>query len=240
MLFSKINLQTELIRERNVQQALLNEVHRLLNESRLKDDEVLTRLRQTSISTFFSTKLSVEDKQRVFKLEEIRNLCIKFRLRFLDTVHFKSDYPYAAISEIHSFEKKYSLKIKEFYIAAPERSFNLENINKDPLLFAGLGNGEYFLLHQWGNELAWHKRITLWPLRSFKNCFISLWIIAALFSLVLPSSIIQISSLEGEIYLRLCLTIHVFIAILGFTIWAGFSFDKTVSNKNWNSKYYND
>ncbi len=240
MLFSNINLQTELIRERKAQQELLDSVHQILQESQLKDEEILRRLKAGSGEDNLSNHLSVADKARVFKIAEIKNICVRYRLRFLDSVHFKSDYPYAAIAEIYAFEKKYSVKIERFYIAAPDHTFNLENVNKDPLLFASLGNGDFYLLHQWGKDLAWHKKFSLWPIQSFRNCFISLWILSAAFSFLLPSSIMQIANFEGEMYLRLWLTVHVFIALMGFTVWTGFTFDKTVSNKNWNSKYYNE
>ncbi len=239
MLFSRINLQTELIRERRAQQALLEEAHRLLQEYDSKDSDVRMRLSRSSQLSGALFSLIDEDEKRVFRLTEIKTLCIRYRLRFLNTVHFKSEYPYAASAEIRAFEKKYNTKIKEFYIAAPEHSFDLENINKDPLLFVGLGNDQYFLLHQWGKDLAWYKKITLWPLQSFRNCFISLWIAAILFSMLIPSGVIQATSFEGEIYLRLFLTVHFFIAFFVYTVWAGLTFDKTVSNKNWNSKYYN-
>ena len=239
MLFSRINLQTELIRERQAQQSLLDEVHAVLNESRLRDEEVLNRLRTFPSLKDVNRNLSTEDEKRIFNLAEIQTLCIRYRLRFLDTVYFKSEYPYAAIAEINSFEKRYSVKIERFFIAAPDHTFELENVNKDPLLFASLGDGKFYLIHQWGKDLAWYKRFTLWPLQSFRNCFISLWILSSLFSFLIPSSLMLIPSFEGEIYLRLWLSVHVFIALMGFTIWAGFTFDKTVSSKSWNSKYYN-
>ncbi len=239
MRFLRINLKTELIRERQAQQALLNEVHRLLQESNRKDEDVLQRLRVTSSSSRIPNRLDSVDTCLVFDLAEIRQLCIRYRLRFLDSIHFKSGYPYSAIAEIRAFEKKYDLKIEQFYIAAPEESFQLEDINKDPLLFAQLDNGGFYLLHQWGKDLAWYKKYTLWPLQNFRNLFISLWILAAAVSFVIPSSIINILSFEGEIYLRIWLTIHTFIALSGFTIWSGLTFNKTVSSKNWNSKYYN-
>jgi len=239
MLFSKINLRTELIRERQAQEDLLIEARRLLQEFDSKEADMRIRLQGSPTGSSSLISPVEEDMHRIFHLNEIKNLCVRFRLRFLNTMYFKSEYPFEALSEIRDFERRYKTKIKEFYIAAPDHSFDLENINKDPLLFASLGEDKYFLLHQWGNDLAWYKKLTLWPLRSFKNCFISLWIAALLFSFIIPSSIIQVTSFEGEMYLRLWLTVHVFIAFFGFTVWAGLTFDKTVSNKNWNSKYYN-
>lgn len=240
MIFSKINLKTELIRRRNAQQALLDEVHMILEESSRKDEEVLQRLYngfEKEVSTLYADPA---DEIRVFDIAEIQKLCIRYRLRFLSSSHFRSEYPYAAIAEIRAFERKYSTKIEEFYIAAPEHTFNLENINKDPLLFARLGERNFYLIHQWGNDLPWYKKFTLWPLQTFKTLFITLWFLAAALAFVIPSSIINISSFEAEMYLRLWLTVHCFIAFFGFTVWAGFTFDKTVSSKNWNSKYYND
>jgi hypothetical protein len=239
MLFSKINLLTELIRERETQQALLNEVHRILQESSERDEDVLRRLRMKDADLNFSLHLSEKEKERIYNLESIRNICVRFRLRFLSTAYFKSEYPYAAVAEIKAFEKKHSVSLTEFYIAAPDHTFNLENVNKDPLLFARLDDGTYYLIHQWGKDLAWHKRFTLWPLQSFRNCFIFLWIVATAFSFLIPSTILQVPSFEGEIYLRSWLSIYIFITLLASVIWVGFTFDKTVSDKNWNSKFYN-
>ena len=240
MLFSKINLKTELIRERKSQQKLLDEVHDILKESIKKDEDVLDRLRQTGSGALTLNTFSKEEQEKIFNLEEIKNICIRYRLRFLNSKYFKSDYPYAAISAIHALEKRHSIKIKQYYIAAPDHTFNLENVNKDPLLFARMENGEFYLIHQWGKDLAWHKKYTLWALQSFRNCFLALWLVAATLSFLIPSSVMRISSFEGEIYLRLWLMVHVFIALFGFTVWIGFTFNKTASNKNWNSKYYND
>jgi len=240
MLFSRINLKTELIRERGTQQQLLNEVHRILNESSEKDADVLKRLNQNSDETVISSdQLNEAEKARIFRLEEIKNLCIKYRLRFLDSSCFKQEYPYQAISEIRAFEKKYSVRIRQFCIVAPDHSFKLENINKDPLLFARLSDNTYYLIHQWGDDLAWYKRYTLWPLRSFRNIFISLWMLAAGISFLIPSAVVNVLNFEAEIYLRLWLTVHIFIGLFGFTIWGGMTFDKYLSNQNWNSKYYN-
>jgi hypothetical protein len=50
----------------------------------------------------------------------------------------------------------YHLKI---HIVAPKESFQLEEKPKDPLAFIELSTGDYYLLHKWGNDLSFTRRI---------------------------------------------------------------------------------
>ena len=101
---------------------------------------------------------------------------------------------------------------------APSKAFDLENINKDPLLFAQLNDNTFYLIHQWGHDLAWYRRLLTWPLQNFKTLMIFLMTVCFLFAFSLPSSIMHIFTLQSEIYLRLWLTIHTFIGLLGFAL----------------------
>ena len=239
MIFSRINLQSELVKERNKQHQLLDEIHELLENAKEKDEEILERLHSTQAEKELGIRIREEDRGRIFSLTEIKEICIRYRLRFLDTHHFRSEYPYEALQQIKNFEQNYELKIGQFKIIAPDHTFNLENINKDPLLFAQLNNNTFFLIHKWGQDLAWYKRILLWPLQTFRTYLISLMIISAAFAFLLPASIMNIWNIESEFYLRVWLTMHTFIGIFGLTLFAGLSFDKTFSSMNWSSKYFN-
>lgn len=236
MLFSDINIKNELIRERSKQQRLMNHVHDLLETEAEKERKILQRLRSGGEGTY---NIELMESGEIFSIEEIKAICIRFRLRFLESNFFKSQYPYEAIQKIKSLEAKLGEEIKSFHIIAPEKAFELENINKDPLLFAAAGNGKYYLIHQWGTDLAWYKRFLSWPLQNFKTFFIFLWLACAAFAFLLPTSILQVFSFSSEMYLRIWLTIHTFIGMLGLSLWAGLSYDKTFSSMNWNSKYYN-
>jgi hypothetical protein len=238
MIFSKINIRKELVRERNQQQQLLDIAQSLMDEAALKDAEIFSRLKNKSIPDDVND-LIVYEKENIFSIIEIRNICIRYRLRFLESNFFKSKFPYDAIAEINAFEKNYNTKISSFHVIAPSKEFELENINKDPLLFAKLNDHSYFLLHQWGNDLAWYRKILYWPLQNFKKLMITLAFVCMIFSLSLPSSIMHIINFQSEIYLRLWLTVHTFIGLLGLTLWMGLSFDKNFSKHCWNSKYYN-
>lgn len=236
MLFEKINLQTELIRERTRQNNLLDDVHELLEDSARRDQDVIDRLNGQQGGPL---ELSPEDRNRIFTLSEIRSICIRFRLRFLDSKHFKSEYPYEAVAEIHAFEKKYGIRTERFKIIAPDHLFDLENINKDPLLFAELSDGRYYLIHKWGNDLSWHRKLIGWPLQSFRNYFIALMSVCFLCSFLLPTSLLHVFNAQSEFYLRVWFSLHLFIGFMGMSLWFGLTYDKTFSNLNWDSKYYN-
>lgn len=239
MIFSKINLENELIRIRTQKQHLIDDVHEILQSAQKDDEKILERLKSTSAERDLGIRINDKDRNRIFSLEEIKTICIRYRLRFLESHYFRSEYPYEAIAQIRQFETEYGLKIGQFKIIAPEHTFNLENINKDPLLFARLDDNTFYLIHKWGQDLAWYKRFLLWPLQNLQTYLISLLLIAATFSFLLPASVMNIWNIQSELYLRIWLTLHTFIAIFGLSLWAGLSFDKTFSSMSWDSKFYN-
>jgi hypothetical protein len=238
MIFSPINLRHELEKEKVRQLQLLKEAKNLLAESVEKDKEIMLRLKDSSGSST-SLHLIDSEKENIFSLGEIRSVCIRYRLRFLDTALFRSSYPYEAITAIKAFEKKYNTTVESFRIVAPGGAFKLENINKDPLLFVPLSENSFYLIHQWGNNLTWYRRILTWPFQNLKTLLISLLLCSFLFSFSLPAAIMNIINVQSEIFLRLWLTIHTFIGLFGIILWLGISYEKTFSSLNWNSKFYN-
>jgi hypothetical protein len=236
MLFSGINIKNELIRHRSKQSAFFEEVKSILSEAAESDKEILYRLRKNSEG---GINISVEEAQNIFTLDDIRHICINYRLRFLESEHFKADFPYDAVAEIKAFEKKYDVKIQSFRIVAPSEAFNLENINKDPLLFAQLNDNLYYLIHQWGHDMKWYRKMLSWPVRNLKSLLFTLLLTGIIISFAIPTATMNEASFESSMYLRIWLSIHIFIGLTGLTLWAGLSFDKSLSEMNWNSKYYN-
>jgi hypothetical protein len=236
MIFSGINIKKELIRRRSSPPDLIQEAYALLQEDAQKDEEILGRLK---ISTPGFIHISIDDAENLFSMDEIKQICIRYRLRFLDSTFFKSKYPYDAIVRIKAFEKKYGVKFTSFHLIAPSQAFNLENINKDPLLFARINNNTFYLLHQWGYDMKWTRKIISWPLQSLRTLLLSILFVCILFAFSIPSSVMHIFSFQSEMYLRIWLTIHTFIGLLGLSLWAGLSYDKTFSSLNWDSKYFN-
>jgi len=218
MLFTRINLERELTRERLRQHKLLNEAYAVLTAAVERDDDVLERLKAAPVLKAAGISIGAEDFVHVFEVAEIRKICVRYRLRFLDSVHFKSGYPPEAIAKINELEKKYDIRVRNFKVMAPDHAFKLENINRDPVLFAELDDSTYFLVHKWGTDLAWYKKFLVWPFQNFRTFFISLWIVALLLTCMIPSSVMNVFTLESEFYLRAWLVVHLFIALSGLSV----------------------
>jgi hypothetical protein len=239
MIFSPLNVEQELIHERMKQQKLMNKVHDLLEEVQKKDALILQRLKQDHPDKELLLRIDAGDQSRIFSLAEIKNTCIRYRLRFLKSTYFKSEFPYEALMQIKDFEKKYGVEIQNFKIIAPDHAFELENINKDPLLFAQLTDDSYFLLHKWGNDLSWYKKILFLPLQNPIVFFVTLLACCAFGAWLIPVQWMNVMNFESEVYLRLWLGVHMFIMCSGIVLWLGISFSKNFSCNTWDSKYYN-
>jgi hypothetical protein len=239
MIFPGINLYDKLSKEKQLEEKLLREAKNILDSETETDITVLRRLGVKAQDPVNHTSIFTEEPEKIFSIETIRTICIQYRLRFLDASLFRSGYPYSAVAAIKQFEKNYGLRSWAFYILAPSNAFELENVNKDPLLFVKLNDNSYYLIHQWGNDLTWHRNIFSWPLRNFKNLLITIAVTCFLFAFSLPSDIMNVLNFRSEVYLRIWLAIHTFIGVLGITIWIGFSFNKSLSDAKWDSKYYN-
>jgi hypothetical protein len=239
MIFSPLNIEQELIHERMKQHQLMNDVHAVLDEVNRKDELILDRLKKNSSGPELSLSIDETDRKNIYSVAEIRTICIRYRLRFLKSSYFKSDFPYEALMKIKEFEKKYGVEISNFKIIAPDHAFELQNINKDPVLFAQLNDGSYYLLHTWGKDLAWYKKYLYLPLQNPVIFFLTLLAFCVAGAALIPVQWMNVLNFESELYLRLWLSVHFFIMSCGITLWIGISFSKNFSCNTWNSKYYN-
>jgi len=239
MLFSKINIERQMVKERDRETSLMEEVDKILQLSSDKDLDVLQRLKlRTDSLASLPFSLEEMDKKNVFSLEDIRTICVRYRLRFLDPSLFKAEIPYQAISNIQAFEKKYDHKIEKFKMIAPDNVFKLQDVNRDPLLLAELGDNTYYLVHKWGSDLSWFRNILCFPFRSIYSFLISCFCLGLAVGFSLPVSWLNVPP-ENEIYLRVWLSVHSFIGLTGFFIFVGAAFNKSFSGMNWKSHYYN-
>jgi len=83
--------------------------------------------------------------EKLFHVEDIRKICIDYRLRFLDVKLFKGKIPNEAFKKLDEFKNNHPNLNFELRIMAPSKLFELENYD-DPLLFASLGDGYYYLI----------------------------------------------------------------------------------------------
>lgn len=172
---------------------------------------------------------------RIFHLEQIRKICIDYRLRFLDAKYFKGKLPPAALLEIEQLEKAHDTAIKGYKIMAPSRLFKLED-KDDPLLFMPIGNGYYYLVYQWGNDLHPLRRILVWPFKSLVNLTILVLLISYLATWLVPDGVFSRTNTTAEFWL---IFFFMFKSIGAVVIFYGFALGKNFNPAIWNSKYYN-
>lgn len=239
MNFKQVNIKEALFDQKQKSYTLLDQVSSILSTSVKLDEDVLYRLQHPPVDQILDlNKLDESDQLNLFTIKEIKNICLKYNLRFLDSSYFKAEFPYEAISKIKAFEGKYQVKVKSFKVVAPAEVFKLEDCNKDPLLFAQLADNRYYLIHQWGSDMAWYRALQSFPVKSIYSYFIFMWLPAALVAFGLPFSWLNVAP-ENEFTLRIWLTVHSFIALFFFVIFLGSTAHKNFSENSWDSKYYN-
>src|SRR6056300_1748243 len=71
--------------------------------------------------------------ENIFHIDQIKKVCIDYRLRFLDLAYFKGTLPESAEREIERLEKEHQTQLGDFKLMAPSVLFRLEKTD-DPLL----------------------------------------------------------------------------------------------------------
>ncbi len=175
------------------------------------------------------------NSDKIYHTKEIKQICIDYRLRFLDTKYFKGTIPAEGLSKIKALEKEHDTEIKGFKIIAPSKLFKLED-KDDPLLFAPIGNGYYYLIHQWGNDLHPFRKLLMWPFKNMANLIILVLLISFLATLMIPNGLFSKSSTNAQFWI---LYFFMFKCIASVVIFYGFALGKNFSPAIWNSKYYN-
>lgn len=175
------------------------------------------------------------NSDKIYHTKEIKQICIDYRLRFLDTKYFKGTIPVEGLSKIKALEKEHNTEIKGFKIIAPSKLFKLED-KDDPLLFAPIGNGYYYLIHQWGNDLHPFRKLLMWPFKNMANLIILVLLISFLVTLMIPNGLFSKSSTNAQFWI---LYFFMFKCIASVVIFYGFALGKNFSPAIWNSKYYN-
>ncbi|MEH6760624.1 MAG: hypothetical protein V7687_05600 [Maribacter arcticus] len=182
-----------------------------------------------------SFNIDLLESSKIYHINDIKQICIDYRLRFLDTKYFKGEIPSEALSKIKILEKEHDLKIKGFKIIAPSKLFKLED-KDDPLLFAPIGNGYHYLIHQWGNDLHPLRKMLMWPFKSIVNLSILVLLLSFLVTLLVPDGLFSKSNSTTEFWI---INFFMFKCIASVVIFYGFALGKNFNPAIWNSKYFN-
>ncbi len=173
------------------------------------------------------------DFDKIFHIDSIKKLCINYRLRFLDTHLFKGEYPKELYSIIPNLENDHKIQLKDFKIMAPSKLFRLKT-KEDPLLFVPIGNGYYYLVHKWGDDLKSYRKILVWPFKNI-NTLIFTSIILSLLSTAIGSALFNDFS-DTQLLVIFIFNIKTFVFV---TFYLLFMMRKNFNESIWNSKYKN-
>lgn len=204
-------------------------------------NELLKVKKRSSISEnqqLFNLEYDVSklNSDNLFHVDQIRKICIDYRLRFLDVKLFKGKIPNEAFKKLDEFKNNHPNLNFELRIMAPSKLFELENYD-DPLLFASLGDGYYYLIHKWGNDLSFFRKISVWPFKNLVNILIFISIISLLITAMVPGNIFYYENNPGaEFFITFLFILKSVIAIF---IYYGFSLGKNFNEFIWNRKYFN-
>jgi len=239
MMFPRTNLKDQLDRvkfKKTSNEDILKEVEFIFSNVDAENDTILNKIASGDDMNFNDFNTDKLESSKIYHINQIEQICINYRLRFLDSKYFKGKLPYEAISKIKTLEEEHQTDLRGFKIMAPSKLFKLENAD-DPLLFAPIGNDYYYLIHKWGNDLSPFRRIMMWPFKTFENFVFFVLFSALIGTFLVPSGFfMNEDNLTTEFIL---LYLFMFKWIGGISIYYGFAKGKNFNTAIWRSKYYN-
>lgn len=268
----KLEIDKELEKRSNLEKKKfeldpINEVKLLLEGESSEDARILRGLSNNShfnrVETLRGKQIELENLEneyegKVFKIEQIKSLCVDYRLRFLQSRLFTGSYDVEVASKIKDFARTTNTSIddytlgRRFYVMAPPEMFELKDekyISKaelrrlaDPAIFYQIDNEHYRLVHKWGNDFTIFRLIEgfrwkSWWSHQIFNTITLMPIITFLFLLCFesPAEFVSNHYIAGTILVTL---ISFVISYFTFGIWKQDEFDAIegyFGKTNWNS-----
>lgn len=237
-MFARTDIKEKLIAHRDKRLTkgdILSEVDQILEENEKEREDIAARLARGTSSEENRLNMDLLIDENLFHISDIEAICTTYRLRFLNSKYFKGQIPEEAISKIRAIEKEHNTHLGSFKIIAPAKMMKLENAD-DPLLFTPLGNDYYYLIHKWGRDLHPFRKWLMWPFRSLGNITITIALLSALITAMLPLHLFTDLIGPGEYIFTF---LYTFKAIGGLALLWGVSKGKNFNGLVWKSKYYN-
>ncbi len=179
--------------------------------------------------------LDLLEADNIYHLDQLKRICTVYRLRFLESHYFKEDLPYEAVRKIKHLQKEHQTTLKGFRIMAPAKSFRLKNAD-DPLLFAPIGNGYYYLIHKWGNDLHPLRKWIMWPMRNLDCMIAFLFLLSLVLTVIFPKDVFS-TDLSGPQFF--IIVFFMFKWVGAIAIYYLFKKGKNFSPAVWQSHYFN-
>ncbi|MCZ8196706.1 MAG: hypothetical protein O9267_03755 [Flavobacterium sp.] len=214
------------------QNQTLEEVYSILHQNEIERDSIKNELNTESKTITNNFNYFELEKENVYHINSIQDVCVDYRLRFLDSILFNNEIPEEAISKIRFLEKKHNTKLKGFKIMAPSSAFLLKKYD-DPLLFVPIDTNYYYLIHKWGNEINPLRKYSVLPIKNLGTFTVFCLIVSAIISFLVPTNNLSKSVPMAQ----LIVFIFSFKSIVAVIAYYFFMMGKNFNTVIWNSPF---
>ena len=238
MLLKSTNIEEQLKKlhtDEKEGEKILAAVRQILKNDSEQQDAIEKNLNSIKVNVTNPFNFELLETGKIYHIDQIKKICIDYRLRFLDSKYFKGKIPQEAFSKIKQLEKKHGIVVKGFKIIAPSKLFKLDD-KDDPLLFAPIGNGYFYLIHKWGNDLHPLRKLLVWPFKNIINLTVLVFLISCLCTVMIPDGLFSKSSNGSE---KMLVFFFMFKCVAAVVIFYGFALGKNFNPSIWKSKYFN-
>ncbi len=226
----KVNLFEELINERS-KQITSEELRTAIKSIWSNDDQIKKSLNKKNDNKHNDLKFDKMKTRNIFHKDTIKKICVRYRLRFLDSNLFKGEYPKNITKIIGKIERNHNTTLSNFMIMAPSKLFKIKSPD-DPILFVPIGNDYYYLIHKWGEEFNYLRKLMVLPFKNIDNLTIFSVLVSVLFALL--GKLFMPSLTFSEVFILFLFLVKGFIFIFFYMF---FLTRRNFSESIWNSKY---
>jgi hypothetical protein len=239
-MFKPVEIRKELARERkrllDAGEILLHDAKKILYDDQFTEKNILDNLKSYNKS-FGLLDEENTDKDLIFTKTEIKNICIRYRLRFLDSDMYTGEFPYESILKIKDLNALQRKDLKHFKIITTVDTLKDSSMNEDMLLFCETVYGNYYLIHRWGKPLPASRKWNYFFLRNFETILLFTILLSAFFTLITPTTLMTNDpKIEFFSMTRGALFFHVMIVNTGFVVFYLFKRNIPFSSSCWDSK----
>jgi hypothetical protein len=240
MEFGRTNLWKELQQESNHEmESFLSSVKDVLIEEVVKTASISENIKASKGKGFDAIDIDVMDEKRLFSIEDIKSIAVRYRLRFLPSHLLKEEVPLQAVTDVSSHQKLHNTTVTNSFILAPKAKFVLSDCDSDPLLFSRIGENHFYLVAQWGGDISTWRKIVYWPMKNAKNAISTIIAIALFLALVIPDQML-LSGTEARVWpLRIMFFIQCLFITASISTMITFMKSRNFSIAEWNSPHFN-
>jgi hypothetical protein len=220
-------------KQRRAEDQLVAQANDLLQQNLFSEQNVLKNLREYSRSFDMMDREDCPEKL-VYTFNEIKDLAIRYRLKFLDSAAFKNDFPFEAILKIKDLNSLYRRDLKAFKVLAHPAAFGKVDTTEACSLFVKTSDGNFLLIHSWGKSLSRLRPLRYWPLRTFETIAGFVFLLTLFVTLILPTELITLDS-EATYWsgYRGGTLFHLLFFFTGFTVYLTMAFGIRLSTTVW-------